>query len=146
MRVAAFLLLAGVSISPSMAGHKARVWVSGTVRSAKSDDWCRTPQLSIVGVDCRSWLDPSEPEPWIGLPPGFSPAETGARFNRAVREVIRIDGPESSYLVKYEAVNGRLKLRLQTPVDFAVEGKHLFLRQSGMQYRTNILQVKPLKP
>jgi hypothetical protein len=61
-----------------------------------------------------------------------------------VTQLIKVNGTNITYTVKYESLVGQIKSLPGAALEFAVVGKHLFLRYAGNEYTTNILAVTAL--
>jgi hypothetical protein len=144
MRVVPVLLLASVATLTTTAGRKDRVWFSGALGHVTSDQWCKMP-IGSRGT-CGPLLDVTTQV--TGVDPGLMGKEAfavmawGGPIPTPVTQIIKLDGPNASYTVKYESLYNRLEFSPQAPVEFAIEGKHLFLRLSGNEYKMDILAVK----
>ena len=144
MRVVPVLLLASVATLTTTAGRKDRVWFSGALGHVTSDQWCKMP-IGSRGT-CGPLLDVTTQV--TGVDPGLMGKEAfavmawGGPIPTPVTQIIKLDGPNASYTVKYESLYNRLEFSPQAPVEFAIEGKHLFLRLSGIEYKMDILAVK----
>jgi hypothetical protein len=149
MRVVSVLLLAGIATLPATAAAKDRVWLSGTFGIVTTDDWCKAP-LGTRGP-CGDQRDSGPPAQQVrsgidapGFPIYSSPGSPS--IANAVTQLIKVKGPNATYTVKYEALMGQIKSLPNAPVEFAIQGKHLFLRSAGNEYKTNILTVNKRKP
>jgi hypothetical protein len=142
MRLALVLLLVLGSLFPAAARKRNKVWLPGTVGVVNTDKWCKL--IGIRGT-CGTLLDSGRYGPPAPVGPELSAAvavgpEVGpAPVPSPVTQIIQIDGAKSSYTVRCESLGKGLTLHLGISVEFAIEGKHLFLRQARNEYKTDIL-------
>ncbi|HEX3746781.1 MAG TPA: hypothetical protein VHW09_22740 [Bryobacteraceae bacterium] len=140
MRLMVVLLLVWGSLFP-VAARNRKVWLPATVGFVNADQWCK--QAGSCGV--MRGFGPSGRRTPVG-PEVSAAAVVGPEVGPApvpppVTEIIQINSAKTSYLVKCEFLGSGPKFGLGTAIEFVIEGKYLYLRQSGNEYKTNILAV-----
>jgi len=137
MRRFAVLLLASFAASIASGGKTAPNWFSATIGVVTSNRWCKT--IGIRGT-CGPLLD--VPIQFIGTDTG----DVVTPVPNPVTQIIQVEGPKASYTVRFASLNKGLDFPPDAHVEFAIEGKHLLLRLSGNEYKTDILLMKKRKP
>lgn len=141
MRAVPVLLIASFATVTIAAAKKDRVWVAGMFGAATFDDWCRTP--SSRGP-CERLFNPPTPARTTDAP---FPNPSTVPMPSPVTEIVKIEGPKATYTVRYQTISDRLPYAPNSPVEFAIRGKHLYLRLDRKEeYKTDILATKKRVP
>jgi hypothetical protein len=146
MRRFAALLLIFFAVSIASGANKNPNWLSGTIDGVTSQRSCKA--IGIRGT-CGQLLD--VPIQFIGSDAGVigsgpSQVSVGAPVPNPVTQVIQVEGPDTSYTVRSVSLTNGLEFPPHAHVEYAVEGKHLRLRLSGNEYKTDILARKKRNP
>jgi len=144
MRISPVLFVVFVATAKMGAAPRHRAWVPGTLGIVTTDDWCKAPsgsrgscgQPMDYGPSQQMRSDIDAPSLTVGTPAIPNP----------VTQIIKVEGANASYIVKYETLLRRIKSVPNAPVEFAIEGRHLFLRLSGSEYKTDIRATNKPKP
>lgn len=113
-RIAFFVvLLAGLAIGKD-------AWQSGPIKVVDTDQWCARPGIP-------DW-------PGICGPPRsdsmalFNDSSGGVPRATPYSQVLEIDGPDATYVVKRTSLDGGLSFRDGAMAQFEVDGKHLLIK------------------